>query len=294
MSKLPKLTVPPFLTDSKSKMAQHFLESSRAMLMIVLPGASRWLGDSEGIIGLLYNSWMTQRSREYDHLLKYVIVGDSSVGKSCLLLRFADDQFNENYMTTIGVDFRFKTVNAKGKNIKLQIWDTAGQERFRTITNTYYKSKHLNTQARTLSSSSTTSPTPKASKPSPTFGSTRSKATPTPEPSSSSSVPPSSPRQQGRPQAGTGRPHREGQAAGRREADDVLRDLCQDGGARQRVLHGADLADRAGAGEEPGEEEERFVEPEHPGPRQQKQRPKPEGRRLLLILSIVVGNAHCS
>ncbi|MCB0370728.1 MAG: hypothetical protein KDD45_15220 [Bdellovibrionales bacterium] len=44
-------------------------------------------------------------------------------------------------MTTIGVDFRFKTVNANGKNIKLQIWDTAGQERFRTITNTYYKSK---------------------------------------------------------------------------------------------------------------------------------------------------------
>ena len=69
-----------------------------------------------------------------------MIVGDSSVGKSCLLLRFADDQFNENYMTTIGVDFRFKTVNSGGRNIKLQIWDTAGQERFRTITNTYYKS----------------------------------------------------------------------------------------------------------------------------------------------------------
>jgi Ras-related protein Rab-1A len=83
---------------------------------------------------------MSQRSREYDHLLKYVIVGDSSVGKSCLLLRFADDQFNENYMTTIGVDFRFKTVSSNNKNIKLQIWDTAGQERFRTITNTYYKS----------------------------------------------------------------------------------------------------------------------------------------------------------
>jgi Ras-related protein Rab-1A len=70
---------------------------------------------------------MSQRSREYDHLLKYVIVGDSSVGKSCLLLRFADDQFNENYMTTIGVDFRFKTVSSHNKNIKLQIWDTAGQ-----------------------------------------------------------------------------------------------------------------------------------------------------------------------
>ena len=80
------------------------------------------------------------RNREYDHLFKYVIVGNSSVGKSCFLLRFADDQFSENYMTTIGVDFRFKTLNVDSKNIKLQIWDTAGQERFRTITNTYYKS----------------------------------------------------------------------------------------------------------------------------------------------------------
>ena len=108
---------------------------------------------------------MSQRSREYDHLLKYVIVGDSSVGKSCLLLRFADDQFNENYMTTIGVDFRFKTVNSNGKNVKLQIWDTAGQERFRTITNTYYKSKnHFTIQALMLFSWSTISPTKKASK----------------------------------------------------------------------------------------------------------------------------------
>lgn len=83
------------------------------------------------------------RHREYDQLFKFVIVGNSSVGKSCLLLRFADDQFSENYMTTIGVDFRFKTLNIEQKNIKLQIWDTAGQERFRTITNTYYKSKKI-------------------------------------------------------------------------------------------------------------------------------------------------------
>lgn len=80
------------------------------------------------------------RNREYDHLFKLVIVGNSAVGKSCLLLRFADDQFSENYMTTIGVDFRFKTLNIDQKSVKLQIWDTAGQERFRTITNTYYKS----------------------------------------------------------------------------------------------------------------------------------------------------------
>ena len=79
------------------------------------------------------------RNREYDHLFKCVIVGNSSVGKSCFLLRFADDQFSENYMTTIGVDFRFKTLNVDGKNIKLQIWDTAGQERFRSLIPSYLK-----------------------------------------------------------------------------------------------------------------------------------------------------------
>ena len=55
------------------------------------------------------------------------MVGNSAVGKSSLLLRFADDQFNENYMITIGVDFRFKSMKINDKIIKLQIWDTAGQ-----------------------------------------------------------------------------------------------------------------------------------------------------------------------
>ena len=60
-------------------------------------------------------------------------------GKSCLLLRFADDAFTESYISTIGVDFRFRTVKVDGKTVKLQIWDTAGQERFRTITSAYYR-----------------------------------------------------------------------------------------------------------------------------------------------------------
>ena len=77
--------------------------------------------------------------RDYHHLFKFVIIGDSNVGKSCLLIRFADDCFTENYITTIGVDFRFRTLNIAGKTIKLQIWDTAGQERYRTITNAYYR-----------------------------------------------------------------------------------------------------------------------------------------------------------
>ncbi|EGR29335.1 Ras family protein, putative [Ichthyophthirius multifiliis] len=77
--------------------------------------------------------------KDYDYLFKLVIIGNSGVGKSSLLLRFSDDQFNENYLTTIGVDFRFRTLNIEGKSVKLQIWDTAGQERFRTITSAYYK-----------------------------------------------------------------------------------------------------------------------------------------------------------
>ena len=77
--------------------------------------------------------------RDYDYLFKIVIIGDSNVGKSCLLIRFADDCFTENYITTIGVDFRFRTLKVAKKNVKLQIWDTAGQERYRTITNAYYR-----------------------------------------------------------------------------------------------------------------------------------------------------------
>ena len=58
------------------------------------------------------------KSKEYDHLYKFVMVGNSAVGKSSLLLRFADDDFNENYMITIGVDFRFKSININQKIVK--------------------------------------------------------------------------------------------------------------------------------------------------------------------------------
>jgi len=77
--------------------------------------------------------------RDYDYLFKLVLIGDSGVGKSCLLLRFADDNFTDSYISTIGVDFRFRTINIENKTVKLQIWDTAGQERFRTITSAYYR-----------------------------------------------------------------------------------------------------------------------------------------------------------
>jgi len=79
---------------------------------------------------------------EYDYLFKLLIIGDSGVGKSCLLLRFSDVVYSETYISTIGVDFKIRTVQIDGKTVKLQIWDTAGQEKFRTITSTYYRGAH--------------------------------------------------------------------------------------------------------------------------------------------------------
>ena len=78
-------------------------------------------------------------SGTYDHLIKLLILGDSAVGKTCLLLRYTDNNFTSNHLATIGIDFKLKNIEFKDKRLKLQIWDTAGQERFRTITRTYYK-----------------------------------------------------------------------------------------------------------------------------------------------------------
>jgi len=77
--------------------------------------------------------------KSYDFLFKLLLIGDSSVGKTAILLRFSDDSFSPNFISTIGIDFRIKTVEIRGKKIKLQIWDTAGQERFHTITTSYYR-----------------------------------------------------------------------------------------------------------------------------------------------------------
>ncbi|ETE71832.1 Ras-related protein Rab-35, partial [Ophiophagus hannah] len=74
-------------------------------------------------------------AKDYDHLFKLLIIGDSGVGKSSLLLRFADNTFSGSYITTIGVDFKIRTLVINGERVKLQIWDTAGQER-------YYRNTH--------------------------------------------------------------------------------------------------------------------------------------------------------
>ena len=115
------------------------------------------------------------RAAKYDYLIKLLLIGDSGklnwtthasvnlcsrqqryerrsiplnlllllphlgVGKSCLLLRYSDDSFTSSFITTIGIDFKIKSILIEESKVKLQIWDTAGQERFRTITTAYYR-----------------------------------------------------------------------------------------------------------------------------------------------------------
>jgi len=81
-------------------------------------------------------------NQDYDYLFKLLLIGNSAVGKSSLLLRFSDNIFNESFLPTIGVDFKIRTFDLNNKTVKLQIWDTAGQERFKTITSSYYKGAH--------------------------------------------------------------------------------------------------------------------------------------------------------
>ena len=70
---------------------------------------------------------------------KILTIGESGVGKTCVLRRFVENKFLKNHLSTIGIDFKTKTLNINNQEIKLKIWDTAGQERFRNITTQYYK-----------------------------------------------------------------------------------------------------------------------------------------------------------
>ena len=75
-----------------------------------------------------------------DYVYKVILLGDSTVGKTCFLLRYCDKTFQEAHLSTIGLDYRLKNMTLQnGKKIKLQIWDTAGQDRFRSINKNYYK-----------------------------------------------------------------------------------------------------------------------------------------------------------
>ncbi|CAF1244557.1 unnamed protein product [Adineta ricciae] len=85
------------------------------------------------------NTGQRMAKKNYDLLFKLLLIGDSGVGKTCILFRFSDDSFNASFISTIGIDFKIKTIELDGRKIKLQIWDTAGQERFHTITTSYYR-----------------------------------------------------------------------------------------------------------------------------------------------------------
>ena len=73
-------------------------------------------------------------NENFDYILRLLIVGDSTVGKTNFIMRFINDKFNESYMTTSGIDLKTKDIEIKNKNIRIQIWDTAGQEKYRAIT----------------------------------------------------------------------------------------------------------------------------------------------------------------
>ena len=75
----------------------------------------------------------------FDSLLKILLIGDSSVGKSCIFLRITEDSFTDNFISTVGVDFRTLSIKNEKENIGLQIWDTAGTERYLSITKNYFK-----------------------------------------------------------------------------------------------------------------------------------------------------------
>ncbi|XP_046352423.1 ras-related protein Rab-37-like isoform X4 [Haliotis rufescens] len=90
--------------------------------------------------GLTLHRQTSCQSSEFQASCKVMLIGDSGVGKTCLLVRFKDGTFlSGSFISTVGIDFRNKVVDVEGTKVKLQIWDTAGQERFRSITRAYYR-----------------------------------------------------------------------------------------------------------------------------------------------------------
>ncbi|KAL5457071.1 hypothetical protein EMCRGX_G034308 [Ephydatia muelleri] len=82
---------------------------------------------------------LLQSGSNFDYSFKLALIGDSGVGKTCVLTRYTDNQFQPSFLSTIGIDFKVKMIRLNGKTIKLQIWDTAGQDRFRSITPAIYR-----------------------------------------------------------------------------------------------------------------------------------------------------------
>ncbi|KAF7654800.1 hypothetical protein LDENG_00064600 [Lucifuga dentata] len=78
-------------------------------------------------------------AKEYDVLIRLLMLGDSGVGKTSMLRKFTDTEFDASHISTIGVDFKMQTLEIDGTKVRVQIWDTAGQERYQTITKQYYR-----------------------------------------------------------------------------------------------------------------------------------------------------------
>mmetsp|Transcript_16751 Transcript_16751/g.52519 ORF Transcript_16751/g.52519 Transcript_16751/m.52519 type:complete len:236 (-) Transcript_16751:387-1094(-) len=96
----------------------------------------------EGVVCLHMLPAVADMESEHDYLLKVLLIGDTCVGKSTLLLRYADHEWRDGLDATIGVDFKICTHKIQDKIVKMQIWDTAGQERFRTIVSSYFRGAH--------------------------------------------------------------------------------------------------------------------------------------------------------
>ncbi|KAL7854542.1 hypothetical protein SRHO_G00167320 [Serrasalmus rhombeus] len=111
----------------------------------VLEEAQRWRNSrvktSPAMASATDNRYGQKESSDqnFDYMFKILIIGNSSVGKTSFLFRYADDSFTPAFVSTVGIDFKVKTIYRNDKRIKLQIWDTAGQERYRTITTAYYR-----------------------------------------------------------------------------------------------------------------------------------------------------------
>ena len=113
-------------------------ESTKQMLRDELREDGRPAAEPSGADAALFSPCRVYGS----NLFKLLLIGDSGVGKSSLLLRFAEDTYTESFISTIGVDFKSRTIELDGKTIKLQIWDTAGQERFGKMKSPYYRGAH--------------------------------------------------------------------------------------------------------------------------------------------------------
>ncbi|XP_037693422.1 ras-related protein Rab-19 [Choloepus didactylus] len=89
-----------------------------------------------------FSSSARAADENFDYLFKIILIGDSNVGKTCVVQHFKSGVYTETQQNTIGVDFTVRSLEINGKKVKMQVWDTAGQERFQTITQSYYRSAH--------------------------------------------------------------------------------------------------------------------------------------------------------